>query len=359
MSTATSKWRTSASLILVSKEANKHQDYNLLMLKRSDPTAIVTNQTVFPGGLLDSEADEGVSWLQYFEEFGVPQESLRRLVLIRDDRPAILAPQGTGCYDRFFKRSNIWSREITLRLTALRECFEEVGILLGRSKNELNFGNIALPKELTDRKAWQRRVHNKPSEFLNLCRQLQVVPDLWALHEWSAWASPSIVRKGYETVFFAAFVDTQPSLLEESSEVKETLWLTPMEFLRLNKGGNLWFMPPQFYELARLAGVGTYKSLLGFATNRSRMGTTMFMPLLYACEGSMVYVLPGDDYYLPEPQHVDEIISFAGTVDEFRARSKNLHRYTFGALVQNLEINIPPPNGHLRPQSVSNERQKL
>ncbi|XP_022224957.1 nucleoside diphosphate-linked moiety X motif 19 isoform X2 [Drosophila obscura] len=249
--------------------------------------------------------------------------------------------------------------EITLRLTALRECFEEVGILLCRSKNELDFGNVALPKELPDREAWQRRVHNKPSEFLNLCLELKVVPDLWALHEWSAWASPPIVRKGYETVFFIAFVDTRPSLLDEPSEVKESLWLTPMEFLRLNKLGDLWFLPPQFYELSRLAGVGVYESLLGFATKRSRMGTTMFMPLVYACEGSMVYVLPGDDYYLPEPQHVDEIISFPGSVDEFGARSKHLHRYTFGALVQNLEINIPPPNGHLRPQRVVNERQKL
>ncbi|BFF94076.1 nucleoside diphosphate-linked moiety X motif 19 [Drosophila madeirensis] len=360
MSAATpSKWRTSASLIIISKEANQQQDYNLLMLKRSDPTAIVTNQTVFPGGLLDSEADEAVSWLQYFEEFGVPQEALRRLVLLHDNRPAILAPQGTGCYDRFFKRSHIWSREITLRLTALRECFEEVGVLLCRSKNELDFGAVALPKELPDREAWQRRVHNKPSEFLKLCRELEVVPDLWALHEWSAWASPSIVRKGYATVFFMAFVDTRPSLLNEPSEVKETLWLTPLEFLKLNQLGELWFLPPQFYELSRLVGVGTYNSLLDFATKRSSMGTTMFMPLMYACEGSMVSVLPGDDYYLPEPQYVDGIISFPGTADEFRTRSKHLHRFTFGALVENLEINIPPPNGHLRPLSVSSERQKL
>jgi len=124
------KWRTSASVILVSRDLGKSEDYQvgieifsrnglvylillilqLLMLKRSDATAAMVNQTVFPGGLLDSDGDENVAWLQYFEEFGVPQEALRRLVLIRDDRPAILAPQGTGCYDRFFKRSRIWAR---------------------------------------------------------------------------------------------------------------------------------------------------------------------------------------------------------------------------------------------------------
>lgn len=82
------------------------------MLKRSDATAMLPNHTVFPGGLLDPEGDENVEWLKYFEEFGVPEQALRRLVLTSKDRPSILAPQGTGCYDRFFKRSKIWARSV-------------------------------------------------------------------------------------------------------------------------------------------------------------------------------------------------------------------------------------------------------
>lgn len=82
------------------------------MLKRSDATAMMPNHTVFPGGLLDTEGDENVEWLTYFQQFGVPERALRRLVLLSTDRPAILAPQGTGCYDRFFKRSKIWARSV-------------------------------------------------------------------------------------------------------------------------------------------------------------------------------------------------------------------------------------------------------
>lgn len=82
------------------------------MLKRSEATAVAQNQTVFPGGLLDVEGDESVAWLEYFEQFGVSQESLRSLILISEHRPGILAPQGNGCYDRFFKRSKIWARSV-------------------------------------------------------------------------------------------------------------------------------------------------------------------------------------------------------------------------------------------------------
>lgn len=95
----------------------------------------------------------------------------------------------------------IQCREITLRLTALRECFEEVGILLCRTREQLDELTAEAPsthfqENNFDREAWQKRVHERPSEFLNLCQELKIVPDLWALHEWSVWASPTIIKKG-------------------------------------------------------------------------------------------------------------------------------------------------------------------
>lgn len=358
------KWRTSASLILVSPAATAGEDYNLLMLKRSDATAMVPNQSVFPGGLLDTEGDESVAWLEYFEQFGIPEVQLRRLILISENRPGLLAPQGTGCYDRFFKRSKIWAREITLRLTALRECFEEVGILLCRTREQLAQIDedvlLAQFHENFDREAWQRRVHNKPSDFLELCRELQVVPDLWALHEWSAWASPAIFKKGHQTVFFMTFLQTQPSLQIEPTEVKECLWRSPAELLRLFQREELWFLPPQIYELSRLKGIQNYHKLHVFAVRRSKLGTTLFLPVGYNCTDTAVYVLPGDDYYVPEPHLATELISFPGTAADFRSRSKCLHRYeNFHQSAIKIDLNFENFNGHLSPQSSPIELHKL
>lgn len=56
---------------------------------------------------------------------------------------------------------------------------------------------------------------------------------------------------------------------------------------------------------------------------------------------------------------MDRIIPFPGSVDELRARSQRLHRYAYGTSMQNMELNIPPPNGHLRPLKFQMERQKL
>ncbi|XP_034099206.2 acyl-coenzyme A diphosphatase NUDT19 [Drosophila albomicans] len=364
--TSVTKYRTSASLILVAppSTATSGKDYNLLMLKRSDATAIVQNQCVFPGGMLDNVGDESVAWLEYFDEFGVPEVALRRLVLISDHRPGLLAPQGNGCYDRFFKRTKIWAREIILRLTALRECFEEVGILLCRTREQLAHLNdehlLAQFQQNFDRDAWQRRVHNKPSEFLDLCRELKVVPDLWALQEWCAWASPAIIKKGHETAFFMAFVNTQPSLHVEPSEVKECLWRTPKELLTLYHLGELWFLPPQIYELSRLQGIKDYKKLHAFAVQRSKLGTTLFLPVVYSCSDSLVYALPGDEFYVPEPHLVSDVISFPGTASDLRSRSKRIHRYEYkNQTAIELYLNFEAPNGHLPPQKFPFELHKL
>ena len=81
-----------------------------------------------------------------------------------------------------------------------------------------------------DIEKWQKAVHDDPKELLNMCKQLKVVPDLWGLFEWCAWASPAIIRKGYETAFFITFLKQVPQVLCETTEVKECL-VSPAKFV--------------------------------------------------------------------------------------------------------------------------------
>lgn len=83
-----------------------------------------------------------------------------------------------------------------MRITAIRETFEELGVIFCRDRKSLSnnegYGNF---KEDFDRKHWQGIVHNDASKFLNLCEELDVVPDLWSLYEWSNWFTPSSFKK--------------------------------------------------------------------------------------------------------------------------------------------------------------------
>lgn len=68
--------------------------------------------------------------------------------------------------------------EIALRICAIRELFEEAGVLLARDNKDTAGAVQSLPgtippavKELTTREMnhWRSLVHSRPEEFLNLC----------------------------------------------------------------------------------------------------------------------------------------------------------------------------------------------
>lgn len=75
---------------------------------------------VFPGGTVDS-ADANLKWREYFTTFGLNNNRLASLVPKTVSRPQI-----------FRSRENELLREISLRITAIRETFEECGILICR-----------------------------------------------------------------------------------------------------------------------------------------------------------------------------------------------------------------------------------
>ena len=92
------------------------------MLKRSSRSKFMPNAYVFPGGVL-AESDSSVGWLDLFLSQGYSEDDLEALVLTDVDRPFLMTKaEVTECV----------ARDLALRLTAIRETFEESGVLLYR-----------------------------------------------------------------------------------------------------------------------------------------------------------------------------------------------------------------------------------
>lgn len=69
---------------------------------------------------------------------------------------------------------------------------------------------------------WQSKVHNDATEFLTLCEKLECYPDLWALHEWRNWLTPTTLStKRFNTIFYLACMSMIPYAEYETIEMED------------------------------------------------------------------------------------------------------------------------------------------
>uniref|UniRef100_H3C472 Acyl-coenzyme A diphosphatase NUDT19 n=1 Tax=Tetraodon nigroviridis TaxID=99883 RepID=H3C472_TETNG len=375
MNTALKHWKEAATLILaaghrlgadgLSSRTPPHQprfDYDVLMLQRSSKSGFMPNAYVFPGGLVDS-SDFSSEWLDIFQQFADASNFGLRSVRQRlGSRPPIFAT------DRLKLGSPI-PGEVAFRICALRETFEESGVLLVVSQPEIslfksaedmcafhqvpnNKNNQICSAELSK---WRTRVNENPSNFLRMCRELQVLPNIWALHEWSNWLTP-VGRYGlsrFDTAFFVCCLPEIPHTLQDEKEIVQFQWSTPTEILRAFQAQQLWIAPPQFYELSRLRQLPSLLDLHSFSSKRATEGCEHWLPVLSEDEHSRpVSLLPGDKLYPVDASEEKEAMST-------ERRGSGLHRMIIlGSHTLNLQVTITPKYNHLVPvtgQHVSND----
>ncbi|XP_053673430.1 acyl-coenzyme A diphosphatase NUDT19-like [Anopheles nili] len=319
-------WRDSASLIILARDGAKSNgtsagcNYKVLVFKRPERTSFMPNAVVFPGGAFDKQ-DSELQWNKLLSKLNT--EPLTR---VSGPRPFIFETES----------SEVLDRNISLRLCAIRETFEELGILLAPSEGDKSkrpgYGTVTEGGKWLDVTSWQKEIHDGRKQLRELCEQINVVPDLSSLYEWSTWITPTILhKKRYETAFFLVALDSLPTVTPEANEVQEYFWDTPENLLKAHETNNIWLTPPQAYELKRLSYLQDIEHVVSFArTKRVGKGTTPLCPVAFAVSDGVVLALPGDELY---PKNYDYVTEHSNasqysnlTVEELRHKASLLHR---------------------------------
>ncbi|XP_026486584.2 acyl-coenzyme A diphosphatase NUDT19-like [Vanessa tameamea] len=315
-------WRDSASLIVLAKRNidglssgnTGDSNYDILLQTRTFDASF-SNGVVFPGGVKE-EADASERWLHLLGSFGFDQSDFETLHRAGAPITPIFA-------------DNPIKRHIALRITAIRETFEELGLLICSSKHKTSkidyWANFISDIDL---KYWQKRVSENPSELLNLCKEYNCYPDIWNLHYWSNWLSPVLLPKRFDTAFFIAALENKPTHIKANSEVHKVEWASPQDTLERNRRGEVELYPPQSYELNRLSYFKDIEKLNNFARERSSHGDELFYPVRIRAKDGIVFLLPGDYLY---PSNVDlnstTVIKEDKTVISLRETGQTLHRF--------------------------------
>jgi len=134
-----------------------------------------------------------------------------------------------------------------LRIAAIREAYEETGILLARHPDQSPFHGDFRAGEARDDVAADRRA------FLDLVTELDVHLDLGALSVFARWITPVMMPKRFDTWFYVAAAPPDQLALCDGWETVDAEWIAPAEALRLATAGERKIIFPTRMNLQLLA----------------------------------------------------------------------------------------------------------
>ncbi|KAM6324750.1 acyl-coenzyme A diphosphatase NUDT19 [Podargus strigoides] len=360
-------WREAASLLLAAGTPERLPrspcDYELLLLQRSSRSGFMPSAHVFPGGLVEA-ADFSADWLGL-----LPASPQCGLGFVRPPPPgSSRAPLFTAARERL---CSALPGEVAFRICAIRETFEEAGILLlAPGPGPVAGGGPAplLPAErlppAAELSQWRRRVQEDPASFLQLCRHLGCVPNIWALQEWSNWLTPvgKAGRGGrrYDTAFYLCCLQQRPPRTsQDDQEVTAFLWSSPPETIERFKSQEIWLAPPQFYELCRLCNFSSLQELHKFSSDRALEGCERWMSVMLTASDGHIQLLPGDELYPEDPDYTGEkkiIMSTDKKVEDLMKEGSVFHRI----VMKNINdiavyVNIQAKYKHINPLMINSD----
>jgi 8-oxo-dGTP pyrophosphatase MutT (NUDIX family) len=197
----------------------------VLLLRRVRTAGFVPGAFVFPGGRVD--ADDASPPLRARLDGITAERAAARLGLAADADPPALA----------------------YYVAALREAFEETGLLVGRDGSGAPARCAAADASV---RGLLGELREDDDRFPSVLDRLGCRMDGGALEYIGHWITPLVEPRRYDTRFFAAAVPSEQDALIHEAELSEAVWLTPAEALELNVRGGLPMVFPTIRTLESL-----------------------------------------------------------------------------------------------------------
>jgi len=179
---------------------------------------------------------------------------------------------------------------VPLRIAAIREAYEEAGILLARSLDGTPFRGDERASAARDDIGRDRR------PFLDLINELDLYLDLGALTVFAHWITPAMSPRRFDTWFYVAVAPDEQLAICDGSETVDAEWISPHEALRLGEAGERTVIFPTRMNLQMLGEATSAED----AVRRSQARKIVTVePEMTVRGGERVLVLPPDAGYGP------------------------------------------------------------
>ena len=201
--------------------------------------------------------------------------------------------------------------DASVAFAAVREAFEEAGVLLAVSSDGAS--------ALTDASDWaiseRRALVAKQTRFAEILarRALTVDP---SLVRFARWVTPSSEPRRYDTHFFLGRMPAGQTPLADDLEVSEHRWGTARALLEAGERGDIKLPPPTFWHLRDLANAALTSVEQALAWGRAQPDVTI-RPKLIPIDATVAVVLPWDPEFPSLPGEGEVLAHPPGDITRF------------------------------------------
>ena len=257
-----------SATVILTRESSQGQ-FKVFLMRRHRDSDFMGGAFVFPGGRLD-DADCDPGLVVHAPDFS-GSEARRRL-----QAPDLSEERALGLY-----------------YAALRETFEESGILLAYDASG-QIIDLAEGERAGRFAGYRLRVHDHSLSLKEMAEQEALTFALDLLVPYSHWITPEIESKRFSTRFFLARQPPEQIPFHDTIEMTKSQWLTPSAALEQQKEGRILLMPPTLKTLEELNEYVALDDL--FQAVRTRAIHTI-LPEAFTVDNGFGVRLPHDPLY--------------------------------------------------------------
>lgn len=175
-----------------------------------------------------------------------------------------------------------------LRIAAIREAYEEAGILLARDRGGAMFCGDARAE------AARHAVAKDEQAFIDVVVELGVKLDFSVLTTFARWITPPLTPKRFDTWFYVTRAGSEQLAVCDGWETVDAEWIAPAEALRLAAAGERTVIFPTRMNLQLLAEAAGGADAVARAAARTLVTVE---PKVERRDGGQVLVIPPNAGY--------------------------------------------------------------
>ena len=239
----------------------------VFLVRRHDNVAFMGGAHVFPGGRVDAS--------DYVSDAGIPDGDL-------DPR----------------MRARTRAEAVAFQVAAVRELFEEAGILLARSALTPLTGDarrtiVSIDVAASDRfDQYRRALLDGTLTLGDMLHRERLHVALDALALFAHWVTPVVEARRFDTYFFLAIAPDWQDAAHDNRETTHGIWIRPTDALQQCLRGELALPPPTWTTLRALSRAGTVEDAWRWA--RAQRVARVQPCFQQNADGTRLVMLPGD-----------------------------------------------------------------